>query len=456
MTHTPHIQGWCPGAWQPMASGDGLVVRVRPPQGRLTLHQALRLSRLAQAHGTGRLELSSRANVQLRGVPPERHAALLRSLAACGLLDADARSERLRNIVIDPLHRPGDGVQAVALALHQALTQASDLDALPAKFGWAIDGRHTPWLRGVSADIRIERVPGNTILPWQVRPDGLPWVLAAASPDEAVAVGLALARWFALRCLRRKAQGQRPGRMSACTEELSGELRAHGHTSPVAWLPGLPAGVNWVPADTAAYTTAPTGHAYPGPVPGVGWLVAAPLGRVPATAWTRLVQSLSANGATGMRITPWRMLLLECDSAAHTAPAEPWITHPHDARLRVSACTGAPGCPQGRAPTQALALACAPHVPDGAHLHVSGCAKGCAQLAPATVTLRAEMSGQGVVWAVVRQGTARQDSDERIKHPILQDNPGLLFANNPCSTATKPKAPRSTGSLSPQSGAKPS
>ena len=66
-----------------MASGDGLVVRVRPPLGRLTVAQARRLARLALVHGTGVLELSSRANVQLRGIAPGRHAAVLRALAAC-------------------------------------------------------------------------------------------------------------------------------------------------------------------------------------------------------------------------------------------------------------------------------------------------------------------------------------------------------------------------------------
>lgn len=32
----PIIQGWCPGALRPMASGDGLVVRIRLPGGRMT------------------------------------------------------------------------------------------------------------------------------------------------------------------------------------------------------------------------------------------------------------------------------------------------------------------------------------------------------------------------------------------------------------------------------------
>lgn len=99
-----------------MASGDGLVVRVRPPLGRLTVAQARRLARLALVHGTAALELSSRANVQLRGIAPGRHAAVLRALAAVGLLDADAGRERRRNLVIDPLCRPQEAVHALGQA----------------------------------------------------------------------------------------------------------------------------------------------------------------------------------------------------------------------------------------------------------------------------------------------------------------------------------------------------
>lgn len=437
MNLTPQVKGWCPGAWQPMASGDGLVVRVRPPQGRLTWHQALRLSRLAQVYGMGILELSNRANVQLRGVQPENHGALLKALAGCGLLDVDARSERLRNVVIDPFHQPGDGVHALGLALQQALLSANGLDALPAKFGWAIDGGHTEWLQNVSADIRIERSTGSAAPTWQVRPDGLPWALATATPDDAVKAGLALARWFSQRCQQRKNQGLRPGRLSDCAQEIGMHLDSHHHTAPAAWPPGLPPGAAWV----AAAPRESTSGARPGWFPEVGWLVAVPLGRVSAAAWGRLVRVLrQGGGARGLRVTPWRMVLIECttdenalrsmwsdaglDNMAH------WVTDASDARLRVSACAGAPGCTQAHTATQALALACAPHVPEGAHLHVSGCAKGCARQAPATVTLRAEPSQSEAVWSVVHNGTAGGLATEQIPASILQDNPGLLFAKN--------------------------
>ena len=44
----PVAKGWCPGAYQPMQSGDGLIVRVRPRFARLNAKQALGLSQASQ------------------------------------------------------------------------------------------------------------------------------------------------------------------------------------------------------------------------------------------------------------------------------------------------------------------------------------------------------------------------------------------------------------------------
>ena len=79
MTAAPEIKGWCPGALRPMQSGDGLVVRIRPPLGRLTPAQALAIATAAQTHGNGIIDLSARANLQLRGVTDGSHPALFES-----------------------------------------------------------------------------------------------------------------------------------------------------------------------------------------------------------------------------------------------------------------------------------------------------------------------------------------------------------------------------------------
>lgn len=388
-----------------MASGDGLVVRVRPPLGRLTAPQALLLAQLAQDHGSGLLELTSRANVQLRGIAPDHHGSVLQALAQQGLLDTDARTERLRNLVIDPLWRPGDGVLELAESLQHGLEQAQDLEGLPAKFGCSIaSGRHAG-LDHVAADVRLQPGAGTG---WLVQAEGQAMAWQTASPQQAVDTALALARWCATQARTRRAQGMHPGRLASLL-----------HPADHVDLPTLQH-LSRQPAPVANGDVPP-----PSWQADLGLLVAAPLGRVAASALARL----ASTHAGGLRLTPWRMLLVEgIDRAGAQAAglddAQHWVNNAFDARLRVSACTGAPGCHQAKAPTQALALALAPHVPQGAHLHVTGCTKGCARQQPATVTLRAESARH---FALVRQGTARDAAQVVLGKHQLRDNPGLLF-----------------------------
>ena len=154
--HPVQVKGWCPGAVRPMAARDGLVVRVRPQAGRLSRVQAEGIAALAQRWAHPVLELTNRANLQLRGVDPGDHARLLDALRDLGLVDADALHEARRNVQVQPLWTDGDITPSLAQALGDLL--ASDAaPALPAKFGFAVDTGREPCLRDAYADIRLER-----------------------------------------------------------------------------------------------------------------------------------------------------------------------------------------------------------------------------------------------------------------------------------------------------------
>ncbi len=183
-------KGWCPGAYRPMASGDGLIVRVRPVLARLTAPQVLGLCEAAQAHGSGMIDLTSRANLQLRGVRAEAHEALLADLWELGLLDADPAMEGRRNLLVAPLWAPGDATALVAQGL---IARLGDLPDLPAKVGFAIDCGDAPVLGSASADIRVERgLSGGLIL----RADGCA-LGRPVTQDRAVEDVISLAHWFA-------------------------------------------------------------------------------------------------------------------------------------------------------------------------------------------------------------------------------------------------------------------
>jgi precorrin-3B synthase len=138
------IKGWCPGGVRPMPSGDGLLVRVRPWVGAFPLDQASGLADIAATLGNGHIDLTRRANLQIRGLREESLPALHEALDRLGLLEDEAA----RNVMVDPLADPE--VRALALALGRALP-----NGLPPKFGCVVDGGGPLSISGERADIAL-------------------------------------------------------------------------------------------------------------------------------------------------------------------------------------------------------------------------------------------------------------------------------------------------------------
>ncbi len=138
------IKGWCPGGVRPIPSGDGLLVRVRPWCGAFTLEQASGLAEIAATLGNGHIDLTRRANLQIRGLHEESLPALHEALDRLGLLEDEAA----RNVMVDPL--AGPEVRALALTLGRALPEG-----LPAKFGCLVDGGGPLSISGERADIAL-------------------------------------------------------------------------------------------------------------------------------------------------------------------------------------------------------------------------------------------------------------------------------------------------------------
>ncbi|MCB1381664.1 MAG: precorrin-3B synthase [Notoacmeibacter sp.] len=383
----PVIQGWCPGALRPMQSGDGYVVRVRPRSGRISAAQMATIASLARAHGSGLIDFSSRANIQLRGVTEASHGPLIEGLRAAGLVDETIAQETTRNIIVTPFWQDGDGTVELAEELAGLLAEGP---SLPAKFGFAVDTGARPVLTEVSADIRIERAEDGGLI---LRADGADRGIRVNGRDAA-AQAVALARWFVA---SGGVTGGR-GRMRA--------LLAKGHALPDAFTCDTP------PASPDLAEEA-------GPCAGAveaGFLVGFAFGQATAEQLTAL-----ADLAPAFRITPWRMVLAE---GLRQAPATDGLLTGPSPLARVFACTGAPGCPQALQPVRPLARALARHVPEGAVLHVSGCAKGCAHPGPAAFTLTATRDG----FDLARNARAGSDPQSRSLDPArLSADPPALF-----------------------------
>ncbi len=367
------VQGWCPGALRPMQSGDGLVVRVRPRLAHLSAAQALGLCDLADQHGAGLIDVTNRANLQLRGVLEASYPALLAGLQDGGLVDADAKTETRRNILVAPDWVERDLTEWLALEL---IARLEELPDLPPKMGFAIDTGAAPVLADTPADFRIERgVSGRLILRAEGHALGLPL------PDmREIDTLIRLCWWFM------HSGGPEAGRMAR-------------HKVP------LP--------DWAIGTEAPAPQApplRPGPHP-MGAVHGTPFGQVRATD---LAAAIRTTGASAIRVTPWRALLL-LDASPGAQQGLEWDAD--SPLMRVDACAGAPLCPQASVETRALATALAPHVTGT--LHISGCAKGCARPSSADLTL----VGRDGAFDLVRAGRAGDTPQQTGLQPaqILSD-----------------------------------
>ncbi|WFU14767.1 precorrin-3B synthase [Bradyrhizobium sp. CB3481] len=374
------IKGWCPGALRPMRSGDGLLVRIRPRRSRLDAKQAAGIAALAKRYGNGLIDLTSRGNLQIRGISDKGHRPLIEELSWLHLVDPDPESEARRNILVTPFWSASDDTCLLAAELEQELAMGPP--GLPTKFGFAVDCSMERALANASADIRIERSLAGELI---VRADGAEHGHPVTRRD-AIKFALALAEWFVTSGGARDGRGRMAAYIRA-GEKLPDALR--GHVEPARMI------------------AEPRPRIYP-----QGAMVGAAFGQVTHAALSDL-----AGCAPGLRMTPWRMILAE--ELREMPGCEGLITQADDPILRAVACSGAPACCDAHADTRAFAAALAPHIAADYQLHVSGCTKGCAHSGAASITLIATRNG----FDLVRGGSTREA-------PVLRGlSPGRMIAD---------------------------
>ena len=155
----------CPGALHTHPAADGALARVRLPGGLLTVPQLRGLATAARDLGDGALELTSRGNVQLRGLAPGAEVELAARLAAAGLLPS-ATHERVRNVLASALSGRAAGghvdVRPWVSAFDKGLCADPALAGLPGRFLATLDdGRGD--VAGEEPDV-CWRAPGSLLV----------------------------------------------------------------------------------------------------------------------------------------------------------------------------------------------------------------------------------------------------------------------------------------------------
>jgi precorrin-3B synthase len=364
----------CPGALQTHAAADGALARVRLPGGALTGSQLRVLADAARELGDGALELTSRGNVQLRGLRAGAETELGDRLAAAGLLPS-ATHERVRNVLASTLSgRTAGGyfdVRPWVARFDTGLCADPSLAGLPGRFLVTLDdGRGD--VAGLGSDVGLLALdPATVALTLGGSDSGL-----RATPDGAVDLALAATQAF---LAERAAQGGSAWRLAELTggpTRVAAQL--HGHRDRPVDVPSAP-------------LTGPAGT-FPQTDRRTALVAVVPLGRVTAGQ----AALLAANAE--LQITPWRSVALpdlpdaSLASALNAAglvldAASPW--------LRVTACAGRAGCAKSLADVRAdaaTAVATATLPAGGSRQHWAGCERRCGR-------------PQGIVVDVVATGT---------------------------------------------------
>ncbi|MFC8725148.1 cobalamin biosynthesis protein CobG [Streptomyces bacillaris] len=362
----------CPGTLRLHRADDGALARVRIPGGVLDPGRADALLVAAERFGDGELHLTSRGNVQLRGLGTECGGGLAALLTDAGLLPSAAH-ERARNIVASPLAGL-DGSPSLAGwlgELDRLVCGSPAAAALSGRFLFALDAGGGD-VDALGADVTLIAEGPDALLRIGAEDE----VFRLPSSDAAPRAALRAAEAF-LRAAHSTAatasQGSGTPQDSGSPQD-SGASRDLAPQHSAAWrVKDLPDDVRTELVRSIGATAGPAVHRprprprkaaapAPGPVGATAAVsVDVPLGRLTPAQWRLLTETARRYGGE-LRLTPWRGIVVpgpfprqEAAEALRALSGAGLITTADSPWTGVGACIGHPGCAKSLADVRAEA-----------------------------------------------------------------------------------------------------
>ncbi|MDR6631325.1 precorrin-3B synthase [Phyllobacterium sp. 1468] len=411
----------CPGLFRMTKALDGGICRLKLTFGDLSSVQARCVADAAQRCGNGTIEITNRANLQIRGVGPEMEESLITSLLEAGLGPLSDRGDDVRNVMISPFagfDQTLPDVRPFALSVLTIVQTNLLYQTLSPKFSILIDGGesvamvdhpHDLWLSPIDLESSAPRFAFGVA--------GVPPTKADAQP-----------------ALGSVPSGQAFGLITGILDIFIGWCRGHPEASRLRHMISemgteylveqleLRLGVPLRSEQIANWRRAParenghlglsvdlnSSHCFVGAMP--------PLGRLDPSLLHSLAELADQYANGKLRMTPWQSVLLPQisvgDAKATLAALQALRlgTNPKNALAMMISCSGSAGCGSALAATQSDGLKLASLLQDSPavpQIHMSGCSKSCASPSAKPITLVATAAGRYDIFLCTTNGPSR-------------------------------------------------
>ena len=412
-------RGACPSLVAPMQTGDGLLVRLRPLDGSMTLAQFSAVAEAARQFGNGILEITARGNLQVRGLTRPTVPGLAAAIGdAAIVVSAGVAIETAPLAGIDPdeIEDP----RSLAAALREAIAEQGAALRLAPKLAVIIDGGGRFHLGETIADLRLRAFRDGDEIWWSLAVAG---TAATAKPvcvllTEAV-VPVVIRILQALTAIGSAARGRDldVDAMHALCRLDGGDVSFTPTVMPASPVVGL-------------HDLGSAGAAL-----GLGFAFA----QMDATSLIAFLREASELGAGEIRFAPGHgFFLLGLPPGAakivqRLALAQGLRIAADDPRNHIATCAGSTGCASAWMDTKAMARLWVETVPDlfdgSLTVHLSGCLKGCARPKASALTLVGASSGYALVVNGAAKDRANAYTDENGMKSALERLARLVREN---------------------------
>ena len=391
----------CPGLFYGSQARDGVLSRMRIPGGILNVQQCWSIANLVDRYSTGCLQVTNRANLQLRELHSEIPAEVWQDLQELGLASRRIEVDPIRNIMASPTA----GIDRQNLLDTRPLVAAWDnylqthleLSELSAKFSIGFDGGESLSIRDLRNDILLvaQRRSTNSEIVFSLHLNGVETGIIIEE-SQCISVLASLTSAYLEHTKNQpRINGKKPR-----LRHLIADWGAEKYLKKVE--KNLPFGLRRQSIELSERAIAPNGNlgihsqrqsdfSYIG--------IALPLGKLESKQMRDLANLAQNLGGSTLRLTPWQNLLISDIPNSQVFEVNQQIAdlglHSSATHLDsyLVACAGSSGCASAATDTQSDALAMVRDLAQkltidrSIDIHFSGCEKSCAQHQPIDITL---------------------------------------------------------------------